>query len=111
MSQLAIQKESEQTPPPAQQSIEACKSLFNGSATRKQLEAMWRGFSPRFRGMILIAGDMKASEHVREFNSFDDLEMRKIHVGMQQLKEIVIQLDRNVGDVRRLKHHHFSSTH
>ncbi len=114
MSQLA--KSIESTPianpmPSAQESIAACKALFNGSATRGKLEELWNGMPPRFRGMVLIAGDLKASEHVREFDSFDDLELHKIRNGMQQIKEIATLFDRNVGDVRRLKHYQFSSTY
>ncbi|HBC3454423.1 TPA: hypothetical protein KDY47_003276 [Vibrio parahaemolyticus] len=97
--------------PSAQESIAACKALFNGSATRNKLKELWNGMPPRFRGMVLIAGDLKASEHVREFESFDDLELHKIRIGMQQIKEIALLFDRNVGDVRRLKHYQFSSTH
>ncbi|MEK1962785.1 hypothetical protein WOB62_12850 [Vibrio parahaemolyticus] len=114
MSQLA--KSIESTPianpmPSAQESIAACKALFNGSATRGRLEKLWNGMPPRFRGMVLVAGNLKASEHVREFDSFDDLELQKIRNGMQQIKEIATVFDRNIGDVRRLKHSQFSITY
>ncbi|EJN3798993.1 hypothetical protein NPZ36_000500 [Vibrio alginolyticus] len=114
MSQLAKSIESipiANPTPSAQESIAACKALFNGSVTRGKLEGLWNGMPPRFRGMVLIAGDLKASEHVREFNSFDDLELHKIRNGMQQIKEIATLFDRKVGDVRRLKHYQFSNTH
>ncbi|ANB97619.1 TPA: hypothetical protein NKU90_000411 [Vibrio parahaemolyticus] len=111
MSQLAIQQEQLQQAPNANESIAACKALFNGSATRSKLKELWDGMPPRFRGMVLIAGDLKASEHVREFDSFNDLELHKIRNGMQQIKEIATLFDRNVGDVRRLKHYQFSNTH
>ncbi|PFG55724.1 hypothetical protein ATG66_2040 [Vibrio sp. ES.051] len=114
MSQLA--KNIEPRPiakpmPSAQESITACKALFNGSATRGKLKELWNGMPPRFRGMVLVAGGLKASEHVREFDCFDDLELHKIRIGMQQIKEISTLFDRTIGDVRRLKHYQFSNTH
>ncbi|MDW2054871.1 hypothetical protein R7Q40_11130 [Vibrio sp. 506] len=111
MSQLAIQQEQQNQIPNASESIAACKALFNGSATRGKLKKLWDAMPPRFRGMVLVAGDLKASEHVREFESFNDLELQKIRSGMQQIKEIATLFDRNLGDVRRLKHYQFSSTH
>ncbi len=100
-----------ETLPTAQESIAACKSLFNGRQTRATLKGMWSKIPPRFRGMILIAGDLKASEHVREFDSFTDLELSKIRRGMQLIKEMSVEFDSKLGDVRRLKHYHFSNTH
>ncbi|BDR17595.1 MULTISPECIES: hypothetical protein [Vibrio] len=111
MSQLAIQQEQQKQIPNANESIAACKALFNGSATRGKLKQLWNAMPPRFRGMVLVAGDLKASDYVREFESFNDLELQKIRSGMQQIKEIATLFDRNLGDVRRLKHYQFSSTH
>ncbi|WP_182034159.1 hypothetical protein [Vibrio diabolicus] len=111
MSQLAIQQEQQKQIPNASESIAACKALFNGSATRGKLKQLWNGMPPRFRGLVLIAGDLKASEHVRDFDSFNDLELHKIRNGMQQIKEVATLFDRNLGDVRRLKHYQLSSTH
>ena len=100
-----------ETLPTAQESIAACKSLFNGQHTRATLKGMWNKMPPRFRGMILIAGDLKAAEHVREFDSFTDLELTKIRRGMQLIKEMSVEFDSKLGDVRRLKHYQFSNTH
>ncbi|EKB1966826.1 hypothetical protein ONF83_003739 [Vibrio parahaemolyticus] len=111
MSQLATQQEQQKQIPNASESIAACKALFNCSATRGRLEKLWNGMPPRFRGMVLVAGNLKASEYVREFDSFDDLELQKIRNGMQQIKEIATVFDRNIGDVRRLKHSQFSITY
>ncbi|MFW1432448.1 hypothetical protein ACEV94_16115 [Vibrio parahaemolyticus] len=111
MSQLAIQQEQQKRIPNASESIAACKALFNGTATRGKLKKLWDAMPPRFRGMVLVAGDLKASEHVREFESFNDSELQKIRNGMQQIKEIATLFDRNLGDVRRLKHYQLSSTH
>ncbi len=110
MSNLA-RVESRAIKPSAHESIAACKALFTGQHTRNTLKEMWHTMPPRFRGMVLIAGDLKASEHVREFDSFTDLELTKIRKGMQTIKEMSVLFDSKLGDVRRLKHYQFSSTH
>ncbi|PJC85326.1 hypothetical protein CSW98_15985 [Vibrio sp. HA2012] len=107
---VAAKKQTVQTPS-AQDSIAACKSLFNGKATRNKLKEMWHRMPPRFRGMVLIAGDIKPSEYARELDEFDDIELQKIRNGMQLIKEIALVFDRNLGDVRHLKHYQFSNTH
>ncbi len=112
MNNLATVQTEVSTPvPSAQESIAACKAHFNGQSTRRTLKEMWGKMPPRFRGMILIAGDLKASEHVREFDSFTDLELTKIRRGMQTIKEMSVLFDSKLGDVRRLRHYQFSSTH
>lgn len=97
--------------PSAQESIAACKSLFNGSATRCQLRKMFNELPDKSRGLVLIAGGLPASNYTREFESFDDLELQKIRIGMQYLKDLTVTFDGKVGDVRRLKHYQFSNTH
>ncbi len=119
MSQLALQTK-QQTPqhakqqrsaPNAQDSLAACKSLFNGSATRKTLQRMFDSLPNRHRGLVLIAGGLTTSDFSRSFNSFDDLELQKLRSGMKLLKEVIVEFDSKLGDVRRLKHKHFSKTH
>lgn len=104
MSQLAKQQVIEIQSPNAQESIAACKSLFDKGAKRRKLRAMYDEMDPRSRGLILIAGGMPAKDYSREFDSFDDLELQKVRSGMQLLKNMVMKIDRKVGDVRRLKH-------
>ncbi len=104
MSQLAKQQVTEIQSPDAQESIAACKSLFDKGAKRRKLRAMYDEMNARSRGLILIAGGMPAKDYSREFDSFDDLELQKVRSGMQLLKDMVMKIDRKVGDVRRLKH-------
>ncbi|MDC0611921.1 hypothetical protein OAP63_14410 [Vibrio sp.] len=112
MSQLARQKQSENTvAPSADDSIAACKSLFNGASTRKQLKTVFNELPDKSRGLVLIAGGLPPRDYQRKFESFDDLELQKIRVGMQYLKDMVVGFDNRLGDVRRLKHYQFSSTH
>ncbi|TOM90374.1 hypothetical protein [Vibrio parahaemolyticus] len=111
MSQLAIQQEQLQQAPNANESIAACKALFNGSATRGKLRQMFNELPDKSRGLILIAGGMSPKDYHREFESFDDLELQKIRSGMQYLKEMIVGFDNTLGDVRRLKHYQFSNTH
>jgi hypothetical protein len=111
MSQLARQQAIQPQAPSAADSIAACKSLFNGEATRRKLKKMFNSLPDKSRGLVLIAGGLPAKDYKREFESFDDLELQKIRKGMQYLKEAVVGFDKHLGDVRRLKHYHFSSTH
>ncbi|HCH5317018.1 TPA: hypothetical protein NKY78_002499 [Vibrio parahaemolyticus] len=111
MSQLAIQQEQRQQAPNANESIAACKALFNGSATRGKLRKVFNELPDKSRGLILIAGGMSPKDYQREFESFDDLELQKIRSGMQYLKEMIVGFDNTLGDVRRLKHYQFSHTH
>ncbi len=111
MSQLAIQQEQLQQAPNANESIAACKALFNGSATRGKLRKMFNELPDKSRGLILIAGGMSPKDYQREFESFDDLELQKIRSGMQYLKEMIVGFDNTLGDVRRLKHYQLSNTH
>ncbi|EGQ8192679.1 hypothetical protein [Vibrio parahaemolyticus] len=113
MSQLAIQQQQERQPsaPDANESIAACKSLFNGSATRAKLRKMFNELPDKSRGLVLIAGGMSPKDYQREFESFNDLELQKIRSGMQYLKEMIVGFDNTLGDVRRLKHYQFSNTH
>lgn len=109
MSQLARQLETQTTDveihiPSARESIVECKALFDKGEKRRKLRKMYDEMSDRSRGLILIAGGMKPKDYDREFNSFDDLELQKVRDGMQLLKEMVMTFDREVGDVRRLKH-------
>lgn len=97
--------------PPAHESIAACKSLFNGSATRCQLLDMFNKLPDKSRGLVLSAGGLPARDYAREFESFDDLELHKIRLGMQYLKGMTVEFDSKLGDVRRLKHYQFSNTH
>lgn len=90
--------------PCAIDSIAACKALFEKGVKRQKLRKMYDEMSDRSRGLILIAAGMPPKDYEREFESFDDLELQKIRFGMQLLKELVLKLDRKVGDVRRLKH-------
>lgn len=110
MNQLARNVHTQHTPP-AQESIAACKSLFNGAATRCQLKKMFNELPEKSRGLVLIAGGLPARDYNREFESFDDLELQKIRAGMQYLKNLTVTFDSKVGDVRRLKHYQFSNTH
>ncbi|MCG7499348.1 hypothetical protein MHO82_21005 [Vibrio sp. Of7-15] len=110
MSQLA--RKQEQAPVPnALESIAACKSLFTGEATRCKLEKMFNELPDKSRGLVLIAGGLPARDYQRSFDSFDDLELHKIRRGMMYLKEMIVGFDNTLGDVRRLKHYQFSSTH
>lgn len=109
MSQLAIQQK--QSVPSAQDSIAACKSLFNGASTRNQLKKVFNKLPDKSRGLILIAGGLPAKDYQRQFESFNDLELQKIRTGMMYLKELIVDFDNKLGDVRRLKHYQFSSTH
>ncbi|EHK9608911.1 hypothetical protein ACPV54_06005 [Vibrio mediterranei] len=111
MSQLARQQVIQPKTPSAAESIAACKSLFNGEATRRKLQKMFNSLPDKSRGLVLIAGGLPAKDYQRKFESFDDLELQKIRNGMQYLKQTVVGFDRHLGDVRRLKHSHFSSTH
>lgn len=97
--------------PNALESIAACKALFDSSNTHKKMRQLWGALPPRFRGMICIAGDMKASEFSREFDSFTNDELNKIRQGMQQLKELVIMFDRKIGDVRHIKQYQLTRSH
>ncbi|EKO3931986.1 hypothetical protein GAW91_002622 [Vibrio fluvialis] len=110
MNQLARNAHTQHTPP-AQESIAACKSLFNGATTRCQLKKMFNELPEKSRGLVLIAGGLPVSDYSREFESFDDLELQKIRTGMQYLKNLTVTFDSKVGDVRRLKHYQFSNTH
>ncbi|TNZ99454.1 hypothetical protein [Vibrio parahaemolyticus] len=111
MSQLAIQQEQQKQIPNANESIAACKALFNGSATRGKLRQMFNELPDKSRGLVLIAGGMSPKDYQREFESFNDLELQKIRSGMQYLKEMIVSFDNTLGDVRRLKHYQFSNTH
>ncbi|WP_318464755.1 hypothetical protein [Photobacterium leiognathi] len=111
MIQLARQQETQPQVPNAADSIAACKSLFNGEATRRKLKKMFNSLPDKSRGLVLIAGGLPARDYQRQFESFDDLELQKIRKGMQYLKEVVVGFDKQFGDVRRLKHYQFSSTH
>ncbi|EHR1162090.1 hypothetical protein KS876_001091 [Vibrio parahaemolyticus] len=111
MSQLAIQQERQLQVPKASESIAACKSLFTGKATRCKLKKMFNELPDKSRGLVLIAGGLPARDYTRKFESFDDLELQKIRTGMQYLKEMIVGFDNKLGDVRRLKHYQFSSTH
>lgn len=111
MSQLAIKQEQRQQVPNANESIAACKALFNGSATRGKLRKMFNELPDKSRGLVLIAGGMSPKDYQREFESFNDLELQKIRSGMQYLKEMIVSFDNTLGDVRRLKHYQFSNTH
>ncbi|ELA7456832.1 hypothetical protein WB881_000336 [Vibrio parahaemolyticus] len=104
MSQLAKQQELAKEVPSALESIAACKALFAKDVKRKKMRNMYDELNERSRGLILIAGGMSPKDYEREFDSFDDLELQKIRSGMQLLKEMVMRFDRNLGDVRRLKH-------
>ena len=112
MSQLAI-KQQEQFKPKqgAAKSIAACKALFNGSATRAKIRKLYNNLPDRTRGLILIAGGMCPKDYQRDFDDFTDLELHQIRKGMSYLKDIVVGFDSRLGDVRRLKHYQFSSTH
>ncbi|WP_394143758.1 hypothetical protein [Vibrio atypicus] len=101
MSQLAIQQPKA---PDANESIAACKALFDKGAKRQKLRKMYDEMTDRSRGLILIAGGMSPKDYIRDFDSFDDLELQKVRSGIQLLKDMVLKLDRTVGDVRRLKH-------
>ncbi|EHR6439719.1 hypothetical protein CV742_19780 [Vibrio parahaemolyticus] len=111
MSQLAIQQKQLQQVPNANESIAACKALFNGSATRGKLRKVFNELPDKSRGLVLIAGGMSPKDYQREFESFNDLELQKIRSGMQYLKEMIVGFDNTLGDVRRLKHYQFSNTH
>ncbi|EIJ0963971.1 hypothetical protein LH717_001621 [Vibrio parahaemolyticus] len=110
MNQLAENTELNLVPS-AQQSIANAKALFNGQATRRKLERMFDALPDKSRGLVLIAGGLPAKDYQREFSSFDDLELQKIRTGMNYMKQLVVDLDNELGDVRRLKHYQFSSTH
>ncbi|EMK3382399.1 hypothetical protein V8054_000604 [Vibrio parahaemolyticus] len=109
MNNLAF-KQQQQTPNAAE-SIAACKALFSGETTRCKLKKMFNQLPDKSRGLVLIAGGLPAKDYQREFESFNDLELQKIRLGMQYLKELVVGFDNDLGDVRRLKHSQFSCTH
>lgn len=114
MSQLAKKQEVQPSQlkgeaPSSAESIAACKSLFDKGAKRRKLRDVYNEMSDRSRGLILIAGGMPPKDYVREFDSFDDLELQQVRSGMQELKEMVLKIDRKVGDVRRLKHSDISN--
>ncbi|AUI86607.1 hypothetical protein BS333_09550 [Vibrio azureus] len=109
MSQLAINQK--QPIPNANESIAACKALFNGAVTRGKLRKMFNELPDKSRGLVLIAGGLPARDYTRDFESFDDLELQKIRCGMKYLKQMVVAFDNELGDVRRLKHYQFSETH
>ncbi|EGU39431.1 hypothetical protein [Vibrio scophthalmi] len=104
MSQLANKQELQPEAPNALESIAACKALFDKSVKRQKLRKMYDEMSDRSRGLILIAGGMPPKDYNRSFDSFNDLELQKVRMGMQLLKEMALTFDRKVGDVRRLKH-------
>ncbi|EEX94377.1 phage protein [Vibrio orientalis CIP 102891 = ATCC 33934] len=110
MNQLAEKTELNPVPS-AQESIANAKALFNGQAIRCKLEKMFNELPDKSRGLVLIAGGLPAKDYQREFSSFDDLELQKIRIGMSYVKQMVVDLDNELGDVRRLKHYQFSSTH
>ncbi|MCG9724494.1 hypothetical protein [Vibrio brasiliensis] len=110
MSQLAEQTVINQIPS-AQESIANAKALFNGQAIRCKLEKTFNELPDKTRGLVLIAGGLPAKDYQRSFNSFDDIELQKIRMGLSYVKQIVVDLDNALGDVRRLKHYQFSSTH
>ncbi|QSV13267.1 hypothetical protein CGI80_00505 [Vibrio parahaemolyticus] len=112
MNQLATQQQQHQLKAPsAQESITACRAHFNGQATRNKLREMFNRLPEKSRGLVLIAGGLPARDYQRKFESFDDLELQKIRKGMKYLKEMTVGFDNKLGDVRRLKHYQFSSTH
>ncbi|MDC5720588.1 hypothetical protein [Vibrio europaeus] len=111
MSQLAIQQQRQPQAPDANESIAACKALFNGQTVRCKLKSMFNELPDKSRGLVLIAGGLPAKDYQREFDSFDDLELQKIRNGMQYLKQMIVGFDNELGDVRRLKHYQFSNTH
>ena len=111
MSQLAIKQEQQLQTPNAAESIAACKALFTGEATRCKLRKMFDALPDKSRGLVLIAGGLPAKDYQRAFESFNDLELQKIRTGMNYVKQLVVDLDNELGDVRRLKHYQFSSTH
>lgn len=111
MSQLAIKQERQLQTPNAAESIAACKALFTGEATRCKLRKVFDALPDKSRGLVLIAGGLPAKDYQRAFESFNDLELQKIRSGMQYLKDLVVSFDNDLGDVRRLKHYQFSSTH
>lgn len=106
-----FESQSKTSCPSAMESIAACKALFDESNTRKKMRKLWGALPPRFRGMVCIAADMKASEFSREFDSFSDGELERICHGMQQLKEMVLMFDRKVGDVRHIKQYQITQSH
>lgn len=97
--------------PSAQESIANAKALFNGQAASCKLEKMFNELPDKSRALVLIAGGLPAKDYQREFSSFDDIELQKIRSGMSYVKQMVVDLDNELGDVRRLKHYQFSSTH
>ncbi|ARC92836.1 hypothetical protein B6A42_13240 [Vibrio coralliilyticus] len=97
--------------PPVQESIANAKALFNGQATRRKLEKMFNELPDKSRGLVLIAGGLPAKDYQREFSSFDDIELQKIRTGMSYMKQLTVDFDNQLGDVRRLKHYQFSNTH
>lgn len=101
----------EHQPRAAQESIAACKALFNGAKTREMLRAFYNKLAPKQRGLILIAAGLPSRDYERRFEDFDDIELEKIRQGMQFIKQMTVSFDNKLGDVRRLKHYQFSSTH
>ncbi len=110
MNQLA-EKPTVRQIPSAQESIANAKALFNGQAMRSKLEKTFNELPDKSRGLVLIAGGLPAKDYQREFSSFNDLELQKIRTGLSYVKQMVVDLDNALGDVRRLKHYQFSSTH
>ncbi|WED23487.1 hypothetical protein L3Q72_19805 [Vibrio sp. JC009] len=113
MTQLARQLDNQiqETTPSAADSIQAMRSLFDGSATRKAIKKFYDSQPDKTRGLILIAGGLSPKDFQRSFDDFTDLELHKIRKGMHYLKDVVIKFDRKFGDVRKLRHYQFSSTH
>ncbi|EKO3522620.1 hypothetical protein K7V76_002483 [Vibrio fluvialis] len=108
MASLALQHHQ---PPAAQESIAACRALFNGQQTRGTLKEFYNRLEPKQRGLILIAAGLPARDYERHFEEFDDIELEKIRKGMQFIKQMSVNFDNQLGDVRRLKHYQFSNTH
>ncbi|CAM2801903.1 DUF3135 domain-containing protein [Vibrio neptunius] len=115
MSQLATTQQEEfqttQTTPDAAVSIASCRALFNGAATRCKIRSFYNSLPDKTRGLILIAGGMPPRDYQRDFDDFTDLELHKVRKGMGYLKDAIVGFDNKLGDVRRLKHFQFSSTH
>ena len=97
------------TAPSATQSIEACKALFSKGHKRDLIKMAFNSLTVRGRGMICIAGGLPASDCHRNFEEFNELELQKIHRGLQELKGITKRFDSKVGDVNKLKPSHFQA--
>ncbi|MCY9853144.1 hypothetical protein [Vibrio mediterranei] len=111
MNQLAHKQELQPEVPSADESIESCRALFSGSARRAKLRKYYNSLPDKTRGLILIAGGMSPKDYQRKFEDFTDLELHKVRKGMCYLKDAIAGFDFYLGDVRRLKHYQFSSTH